>query len=48
VAVFVDAKDEAARGYYQRFGFLSLPENPLEMFLPMGTVRSAVLGRGAR
>lgn len=48
VAVFVDAKDEVARDYYQRFGFPSFPENPLEMFLPMGTVRSAVLGLGER
>ena len=47
-AVFVDAKDEEARSYYQRFGFLSLPENPLEMFLPMDTVRTTVLGLGAR
>jgi len=48
VAVFVDTKDEEARSYYQRFWFLSLPKNPLEMFLPMETVRATVLGSGAR
>ena len=47
VALFVDSKDEEARRYYEHFGFLSLPENHLEMYLPMETVRSAVLGSGA-
>lgn len=42
-AVFVDAKDEEAKGYYQKFGFLALPDNPLELFLPMETVRATVL-----
>jgi len=26
--VFVDAKDEAAKTYYERFGFVSLEETP--------------------
>ena len=43
VTFFVNAKDERAKHYYERFGFLSLPDNELEKFLPMETVRSAVL-----
>lgn len=38
-ALFVDAKDESARAFYDRFGFISLPENKLEMFLPIKTIR---------
>lgn len=47
VAFFVDAKDEAARSYCRRFGFLSFPENKVEMFLPMETVRATVLRFGS-
>jgi hypothetical protein len=35
--VVVDAKAEAA-GFYQRYGFLSLPAQPERMFLPMATI----------
>ena len=45
VAVFVDAKGEAARGFYERFGFLSLPENGLEMFLPLATMKALATPR---
>jgi GNAT superfamily N-acetyltransferase len=34
-AVFlVDAKDETARRYYQRFGFFSFQENPNTLYMP--------------
>ena len=34
-AVIVDAEDESARRFYQRESFLSLPEQPMKLFLPM-------------
>ena len=37
-AVEVDAIDEEARAFYQRYGFISLQDDPLHLFLPMGTV----------
>jgi ribosomal protein S18 acetylase RimI-like enzyme len=39
IGLFVDAKDEKARNYYSRYGFVSLKDNVLEMFLPLSTVR---------
>jgi len=38
VAVVVDASDDAAARFYRRFGFLSFPERPDRLFLPMKTV----------
>jgi GNAT superfamily N-acetyltransferase len=34
IGLFVDAIDEQAAGYYLRFGFLALPDNPLLFFFP--------------
>jgi GNAT superfamily N-acetyltransferase len=34
IGLFVDAIDEQAAGYYQRFGFDASPDNPLLLFLP--------------
>ncbi len=39
---FVDAKDSDAKTYYLRYGFIELPDNPLEMFLPASTLRDAL------
>ena len=33
IGLFVDALDEQAAGYYQRFGFVVSPDNPLLLFL---------------
>ena len=33
IGLFVDAIDEQAAGYYQRFGFAVSPDNPLLLFL---------------
>lgn len=33
IGLFVDAIDEPAAGYYQRFGFVASPDNPLLLFL---------------
>ncbi|MGM3306093.1 GNAT family N-acetyltransferase [Anabaena sp. WFMT] len=39
IGLFVDAKDEKAKAYYQRYGFVSLLDNTLEMFLPLETIK---------
>ena len=39
IGFFVDAKDEGAAGYYRHFGFIPLPDNPLELFLPIAAIR---------
>lgn len=33
-ALFVDAKDAAVAGFYQRYGFAALPDTPLTLCLP--------------
>jgi len=42
IGLFVDAKDEEAKSYYERFGFVALPDNPLQLFLPLQTLRQAL------
>jgi GNAT superfamily N-acetyltransferase len=37
-AAVVDALDESAAAFYRQFGFISLPSQPLKLFLPMDTV----------
>jgi predicted GNAT family N-acyltransferase len=37
-AVVVDAKDEAAQRFYEHFEFISLPDIPGRLFLPMKTI----------
>ena len=37
-AVVVDAKDDAARRFYQRESFLPLPDQPLRLFRPMADI----------
>jgi predicted GNAT family N-acyltransferase len=38
MAVIVDAKDAAAKGFYAHFGFVPLQRQPARLFLPMQTV----------
>ncbi len=38
---FVHAKDNVAATYYRQFGFIPLPDNPLELFLTIATIRKA-------
>ena len=38
IGLFVDAKDEDAKKYYEKFDFLSLPDNSLKVFLPLSTL----------
>ena len=42
IGLFVDAKDEAARAYYEQFGFVPLPESAQQLFLPLQTVQKAL------
>ena len=42
VGLFVDAKDDRAKSYYTRYDFVSLEDNPLEMFLPLATIRQII------
>jgi predicted GNAT family N-acyltransferase len=37
-AVFVEAIDEAAAGFYRKYGFIELPEDKHRLFLPMSTI----------
>jgi ribosomal protein S18 acetylase RimI-like enzyme len=42
IGLFVDAKDQAAKRYYEQFGFVSLPSNELALFLPVKTIQEAM------
>lgn len=42
IGLFVDAKDQAAKRYYKQFGFVALPSNELELFLPVKTIQEAL------
>ena len=42
IGLFVDAKDNDAKRYYEQFGFVSPPSNVLELFLPVKTSQEAV------
>jgi predicted N-acetyltransferase YhbS len=47
-AVMVHAKDEAAKTFYQRFGFESSPQNPLHLFLLMKDIRASLSTRSGK
>lgn len=42
VALMVHAKDDEAPAFYEHYGFLPSPLQPLQLFLPMKTIRSAI------
>lgn len=44
VGLFVDAKGDGARTFYEHFGFLPLQDRPRELFLPFATVQAWVEG----
>lgn len=37
-AVFTEAKDKEAASFYEKYGFLRLPEDKLKLFIPMKTL----------
>ena len=38
IAVIVDAKDDAARTFYERYDFHLFVDNPYRLYIPMGTI----------
>lgn len=47
-ALVVDAKDEAAKRFYIKYGFLELSEQPLKLFLPIAGVKACAAIAQAR
>jgi len=45
-AVEVDAKDKRSRDFYARYGFASLKDDALHMYLPMVTAKTVVASLG--
>ena len=43
-AVVVDAKDERAHRFYERFGFIRLPESARRLFYPLAEIERLTLG----
>jgi GNAT superfamily N-acetyltransferase len=43
-AVEVDAIDDQAKAFYERYGFVALQDNPLHLYLPMVTIEDAFGG----
>ena len=43
VALLVDAKDELAKRFYLKYGFLELPDRPLNLFLAILRMKEALL-----
>ena len=41
VTLLVDAKDEEAKRFYLKYGFIELPDRPLNLFLPIARVKEA-------
>lgn len=41
--LIVDAKDDSARAFYLHHGFTEFPETPSRLFMPLGTIRQALL-----
>lgn len=48
VALAIDAKDENAARWYQRFGAQALLDDPLKLILPLSVVAQAVTSAGRR
>jgi GNAT superfamily N-acetyltransferase len=42
VALAIDAKDERAARWYQRFGALALIDDPLKLVLPLAIIAEAI------
>ena len=48
VALAIDAKDERAVRWYERFGALTLRDDPLKLILPLGVIADAITAAGKR
>lgn len=40
IGLFVDAKNVTAHNFYEQYGFIALPHHPLQLFLPIGSLRT--------
>lgn len=47
-AIVVDAKDTDAADYYQKYGFVPSPANPLQLFLLTTTLQAAITQAGQK
>lgn len=47
VALAIDAKDQRAAGWYERFGALPLLDDPLKLVLPLSVVADAITAAGS-
>jgi GNAT superfamily N-acetyltransferase len=48
MAVVVDAKDDAARAFYERYGFIRFVDHDYRLFLPMATIAQLSPSRAER
>lgn len=48
VALAIDATDETAARWYERFGALTLLDDPLKLILPLGIIAAAITAAGKR
>ena len=46
-ALLVDAKNDQAVAFYERYGFRTLATHPRTLFLPLATARKALFGKAA-
>jgi GNAT superfamily N-acetyltransferase len=46
IALAIDAKDEKAARWYERFGALTLLDDPLKLILPLGLIANAITATG--
>lgn len=46
IGLFLDAKDLRAKEFYEKFGFISLPGNELELFLPTSSIQEILASAG--
>ena len=45
IGLFVDAKDDAARSFYEKYGFLvTNPAKPMQLFMPLATILASLEG----
>lgn len=43
IGLFVDAKDDAARTFYEKYGFLvTNPVSPMQLFMPLATILASL------
>ena len=45
IAVVVDAKNEKAKGFYEKFGFKQFTKHPHRLYLLMNTIKNLITGR---